>query len=182
MIDINNLGDMDIENMSLEQKKELSDAMLERAKKMVWKQQYLILKEGEKEIYRVKMRRRNKAFHDSFYEYLDLNVDWDKWELKETEVDFAKLFYAWWSCIHCDFLNIADSFHKDVYSEDKRIIAGRLTYFDITKVGVFFTALREIKKYTHKSKENSNILLLDNKYHLYVEICDWKAMKNKEEE
>lgn len=181
MIDINNLGDMDIENMTLEQKKELLDAIVERAKKMVWKQQYLILKEGDKEIYRVEMHDRNKAFHDSFYEYLDLNVDWDKWELKETEVDFAKLFYAWWSCIHCDFLNIADSFHKDVYSEDKRIIAGRLLYFDITNVGVFFTALREIKKYTHKAKYNSDLLTLDDKYKLYVELCDWKPTKNKEE-
>lgn len=36
MIDINNLGDMDIENMTTEQKKELKellDAMLERAEK-----------------------------------------------------------------------------------------------------------------------------------------------------
>lgn len=103
MIDINNLGDIDIENMSLEQKKELLDAMLERASKTVWKQQYLILKEGEKEIYRVEMLWVNEAFPEYFYEYLGLNVDWDKWELKETEVDFAKLFYAWWSCIHYDF-------------------------------------------------------------------------------
>ena len=35
MIDINNLGDMDIENMTSEQKKELLDAMLERAKNSV---------------------------------------------------------------------------------------------------------------------------------------------------
>lgn len=181
MIDINNLADMDIENMTSEEKKELLDAIVERASKIVWKQQYLILKEGKKEIYRVEMHDKNKAFPDYFYEYLNLNVDWDKWELKETEVDFAKLFYAWWSCIHYDFLHIADSFHKDIYLEDKRIVAGRLLYFDITNVGVFFTALREIKKYTHKSKYNSDLLTLDDKYKLYVELCDWKPTKNKEE-
>ena len=178
MKDIYNIGDMDIENMTLEQKKELLDAIVERAKKMVWKQQYLILKEGDKEIYRVEMHDKNKAFPDYFYEYLNLNVDWDKWELKETEVDFAKLFYAWWSRIHYDFLHIADSFHKDIYLEDKRIVAGRLLYFDRTNVGVFFTALREIKKYTHKAKYNSDLLTLDDKYKLYVELCDWKPSKN----
>lgn len=164
--------------MTTEQKKELLDAIVERAKSIVWKQQYLILKEGEKEIYRVEMHHRNKAFHDSFYEYLDLKVDWDKWELKETEVDFAKLFYAWWSCIHYDFLDIADSFHEDAYLEDKNLVAGRLTYFDRTNVGVFFTALREIKKYTHKAKHNSDLLTLDERYKLYVELCDWKPSKN----
>jgi hypothetical protein len=181
MIDINNLGDMDIENMTSEQKKEVLDAMLERASKTVWKQQYLILKEAEKEIYRVEMLWVNEAFPEYFYEYLGLNVDWDKWELKETEVDFVKLFYAWWSCIHYDFLSIADSCHKDIYYEDKRIVAGRLSHFDITNVGIFFTALRKIKKYTHQSKEDSDILTLDDRYKLYVELCDWKPTKNKEE-
>lgn len=182
MIDIYNIANMDIENMTSEQKKELLDAIVERAKKSVRKQQYLILKEGEKEIYRVEMLWINEAFPHYFYEHLGLNVDWDKWELKETEVDFAKLFYAWWSCIHYDFLDIADSFHKDINLEDKNIIAGRLSHFDITNVGVFFTALREIKKYTHSAKYNSDLLTLDDKYKLYVELCDWKPMKNKEEE
>ena len=80
--------------MTTEQKKELLDAIVERAKSIVWKQQYLILKEAEKEIYRVEMLWVNEAFPEYFYEYLGLNVDWDKWELKETEVDFAKLSYS----------------------------------------------------------------------------------------
>lgn len=181
MIDINNIADMDIENMSLEEKKELLDAMLKRAEKMVWKQQYLILKEGEKEIYRFEMAWHNEALNESFFDNLNLSVDWDKWELKETEVDFAMLFYEWWRCIGGGFVATADSFHEDIYLEDKRVVVGRLTYFDITKVGVFFTALRKIKKYTHKSKEDSDILMLDNKYKLYVELCDWKPTKNKEE-
>lgn len=182
MIDINNLGDMDIENMTSEQKKELLDAMLERAKNSVWKQQYLILKEGDKEIYRFEMLFINKALNESFFNNLNLTVNWDKWELKETEVDFNKLFYEWWRCICGDFVDTADSFHKDIYLADKRIVVGRLTHFDITDVGVFFTALRKIKKYTHKSKEDSDILTLDNKYKLYIELCDWKPTKNEEEE
>ena len=79
------------------------------------------------------------------------------------------------------FLSIADSCHKDIYYEDKRIVAGRLSHFDITNVGIFFTALRKIKKYTHQSKEDSDILTLDDRYKLYVELCDWKPTKNKEE-
>ena len=181
MIDINNLGDMDIENMTSEQKKELLDAIVEKAKSIVWKQQYLILKEGGKEIYRFKMHRRNKAFHEFFYKNLNLNVDWDKWELKETEVDFNELFYEWWRCICGSFVDTADGFHEDIYLADKRIVVGRLTHFDITDVGVFFTALREIKKYTHKAKYNSDLLTLDDKYKLYVELCDWKPTKNEEE-
>ena len=88
MIDINNLGDMDIENMTSEEKKELLDAIVERASKIVWKQQYLILKEGDKEIYRFGMLFINEALNESFFDNLNLTVDWDKWELKETEVDF----------------------------------------------------------------------------------------------
>ncbi len=181
MIDINNLGDMDIENMTSEQKRELLDAMLERAKSRVWKQQYLILKEGDKEIYRFEMLFINEALNESFFDNLNLTVDWDKWELKETEVDFNELFYEWWRCIHGGFVDTADSFHEDIYLADKRIVVGRLTHFDITNVGVFFTALIKIKKYTHQSKEDSDILTLDNKYKLYVELCDWKPTKNKEE-
>ena len=182
MIDINNLGDMDIENMTSEQKKELLDAMLERAKNSVWKQQYLILKEGDKEIYRFGMLFINEALNESFFDNLNLTVDWDKWELKETEVDFNELFYEWWRCIHGRFVDTADGFHEDIYLADKRIVVGRLTYFDITDVGVFFTALRKIKKYTHKDKNNSDLLILDDKYKLYVELCDWKPTKNEEEE
>ena len=182
MIDINNIADMDIKNMTLEQKKELLDAMLERAEKTVWKQQYLILKEGDKEIYRFEMLFINKALNESFFENLNLTVDWDKWELKETEVDFNELFYEWWRCICGRFVDTADGFHEDIYLADKRIVVGRLTHFDITDVGVFFTALRKIKKYTHKSKEDSDILMLDDRYKLYVELCDWKSTKNEEEE
>ena len=93
MIDINNLGDMDIENMTSEEKKELLDAIVERASKIVWKQHYLILKEGDKEIYRFGMLFINEALNESFFDNLNLTVDWDKWELKETEVDFNELFY-----------------------------------------------------------------------------------------
>lgn len=164
--------------MTTEQKKELLDAIVERAKSIVWKQQYLILKEGDKEIYRFGMLFINEALNESFFDNLNLSVDWDKWELKETEVDFNELFYEWWRCICGGFADTADSFREDIYLEDKRLVAGRLTYFDITKVGMFFTALREIKKYIHKSKENSDLLTLDDKYKLYVELCDWKPSKN----
>lgn len=185
MIDINNLGDMDIENMTSEEKTELLDAIVERAEKIVWKQEYLILKEGDKEIYRVKTHGRNKAFHDSFYKNLNLNVDWDKWELKETEVDFNELFYEWWRCICGSFVDTADTFYKDINRRYKEDVVNALTYYDTTKVGRFFTVFREVRKYTHKAKPKSDIYLaeghflkLDDRYKLYVELCDWKPSKN----
>lgn len=189
MIDINNLGDMDIENMTSEQKKELLDAMLERAKNSVWKQQYLILKEEDKEIDRFEMLFVNEALGESFYENLNLSVDWDKWELKETEVDFIKLFYEWWKCVGRSFTDVADNFRNDICCYYKEDTINALTYFDRTDVGKFFTAFRKIRKYTYEEKPKSGIYLaeghflkLDDKYKLYIELCDWKPTKNEEEE
>ena len=141
------------------------------------------------EIDRFEMLFVNEALGESFYENLNLSVDWDKWELKETEVDFIKLFYEWWKCVGRSFTDVADNFRNDICCYYKEDTINALTYFDRTDVGKFFTAFREIRKYTYEEKPKSGIYLaeghflkLDDKYKLYIELCDWKPTKNEEEE
>lgn len=160
-----------------------------KLKNMQLKQQYLILKEGDKEIYRAEMLDVNTAFNKSFYERLNLNINWDKWELEETEIDFTKLFYEWWRCIFEDIIDTADNFHKEICRRYKEDVLNALTYFDNTKVGLFFTAFREIRKYTYKTKTkppiytaDGYVISLKDKYKLYIELCNWKAVDYIKEE
>lgn len=163
------------------------DNLLAKLKDMRWKHQFLILKEGDEEIYRTEMLYQNKPFYDDFYKRLNIKVDLNDWDLKETEVNFTDVFYEWFRQIWVNVYDMGEDYHyifAATMSRDRNEDAlARLARLYQTGFGLFFIAFNEIKKYTYKAKaeppiytQDGYMLILDKRYKLYIELRERKSL------
>lgn len=132
------------------------------------KEHYLIVKEGDKEVYRKVFISFDGYLDADFYKNLGLELNKKDNTLKETEIDLQSFFVEYWRYIaqRDIFKDIAEGMQHNICLTSKEDIVNSLMSFKSTIAGKFFNILDDMKEFAAED----NRTVLDKKYKMYLEI------------
>lgn len=112
---------------------------------------YISVRQGSKPVYYRQIFSKNVFADEEFYENLNLDIDWRRGELRETEIPLDKFLLEWWKYIsrELDTDEMYDNLDKLLNLEyDDKSLLRRLTNQNRNMLVQYFLTVNELQNYT----------------------------------
>lgn len=112
---------------------------------------YIAVRQGSEPVYYRQIFSKNVFADEEFYENLNLDIDWRRGELRETEIPLDKFLLEWWKYIsrELDTDEMYDNLDKLLNLEyDDKSLLRRLTNQNRNMLVQYFLTVNELQNYT----------------------------------